>query len=146
MRKGNDLLYLLITMCEIISCLIYIEFKWYSNKNITNFRDKSDKVHCTILGIRRSISRHFGLELASDSHHEDYVTSDQDDTEIEHNRSGRIHDVLISGTEHNLSDTERESLNENDTSSELGGIKQNCKCGQWCFSKFENSVNNDHIP
>lgn len=44
-----------------------------------------------------------------------------------------------------MSDTERESLNENDTSSELGGIKQNCKCGHRCFSKFVDSVILDHI-
>ncbi|XP_061178380.1 uncharacterized protein LOC133187022 [Saccostrea echinata] len=92
------------------------------------------------------MNTHFGLESAANSHsdfEEDRSTSDQDDTPSDPNRLDRIRNFVLSQSGNELSDCESE--NENDTPSELNDIKQNCKCGQRCFSKFENSVILDHV-
>ena len=44
-----------------------------------------------------------------------------------------------------MSDNENDNLNESDASSEMSDIKKNCKCGQQCFSKFEDSIILNHV-
>ena len=48
-------------------------------------------------------------------------------------------------TENDYSENEIESPNKNETPSELNTIKQTCKWGQQCFSKFQESVILNHV-
>ncbi|XP_062600192.1 uncharacterized protein LOC134261812 [Saccostrea cucullata] len=107
-----------------------------------------DEVNSEFQELDDLFNTHFWLESAANSHsdfEENPSISDQDETPFDPNRLDRIRNFVLSQSENESSDCERENENENDMPSELNDIERNCKCGQRCFSKFENAVILDHV-
>ena len=88
----------------------------------------------------------FGLESESNSYNTDFEEfGDNELINPEYDRLEKVRNFLRFQTENDNSENEIESPNENDTPSELNTIKQTCRCGQQCFSKFQESDILNHV-
>ena len=86
------------------------------------------------------------MESESNSNNTDFEEfGDNESINPEYDRLEKVRNFLRFQTENDNSENEIESPNENDTPSELNTIKQTCRCGQQCFSKFQESDILNHV-